>query len=249
MLRFTEEDRTNLLKRVIEIGETDNRVTGGALIGSVATETFDAWSDIDITFGINSENEPKLVLEEWTALLQEEYSVVHHFDLIHLSTIYRVFLFSNGLELDLSVTPENDFGPRASGFKLLFGKANEMQVASPPLPEAFIGLCWHHIMHTNTAINRGKKWHAEFWISSLRNHLIARKCSRLELVSSFAKGADALPQQEVDVFQDTLVVSLETDEMRRALQAIVVIFLSEVKLVNKELAEQFEKVFSISLTR
>jgi predicted nucleotidyltransferase len=120
---FTERERNIVLERVIEIARVDNRVSGGALVGSFAKDSIDKWSDIDITFGIKSGFEHLTVLDEWTKKLKSEFKIIDDFDVRSASAIYRVILFSNGLELDLSVAPEVEYGPLSHNFKLLFGEA------------------------------------------------------------------------------------------------------------------------------
>ena len=61
MTSFTTTERTQVYERVLEIAKADARVTGGAIVGSFASNKEDELSDIDITFGIKTEIKPPFV--------------------------------------------------------------------------------------------------------------------------------------------------------------------------------------------
>src|SRR5579859_1683836 len=113
---FTAQHRDHVRQRVLEIAKADSRVTAGALIGSTAFGGGDDWSDIDITFGITNGSMPETVLDDWAKILNQEFSVLDHFDLHSGPSVYRVFLLLSGLEVDVSVTPADEFGARGPYF-------------------------------------------------------------------------------------------------------------------------------------
>jgi predicted nucleotidyltransferase len=244
---FTISERTQVYERVLAIAKADSRVTGGAVVGSFASNNEDELSDIDITFGIKSGIEVAQVLQEWTELLNADFNIIDFFDIKFSTSIYRVFLFHNCLELDLSVVPENDYGAITPNFRLLFGKANKPKIPSKPDVEHLIGLGWHHVLHANSAICRSKPWQAEYWISALRDHIISMKCIRLGLPSVYAKGADSISNQEIRGMESTFIKSLDLSELTVTLIAITQFLISEIqhhdeKLANK-LATTFQKLF------
>ena len=241
MIPFNNSDRELLRKRLIELAEDDARVTGGADIGSSANSSWDRWSDIDITFGIANGIDVKEVLDEWTIQLNVEFAIVHHFDVRSGTAIYRVILFNNGLELDLSAAPEADFGARTPNFSLLFGRSKQISEFPTPNVQDTIGWGWHHILHANSAIRRRRFWHAEYWISALRNHVLAMRCQRYGLASAQSRGADKLPANELRALDDTLVRSIDQDSLSKALQATSREFFREVDFVDEPLAATLEQ--------
>src|SRR6185312_9066113 len=247
MTSFTISERKQVYERVLAIAKADNRVTGGAVVGSFANNNEDELSDIDLTFGIKSGIEVAQVLQEWTESLNAVFNVIDSFDIKFATSIYRVFLFSNCLELDLSVVPEKDYGAITSNFRLLFGKANKPKISSKPDVENLIGLGWHHVLHANLAICRRKPWQAEYWISALRDHIISMKCIRLGLSSIYAKGADNISNQEIKGMESTFIKSLDLSELTVALIATSGFLISEVQHYNKKLAiklaDTFQKLF------
>src|SRR5438067_6528284 len=109
---FTAEQRDHVRQRILALAQSDPRGTAGALTGSMALGGGDRWSDIDVAFGIIDGITPEAVLADWTQVLEREYGVLDHFDLRAGSSLYRVFLLPDGLEVDVAVTPSGDFGAR-----------------------------------------------------------------------------------------------------------------------------------------
>src|SRR5439155_10510144 len=116
----------------------DPRVTSGALVGSLALGGGDAWSDLDLTFGLADDATIPEVLDGWTRQLEKEFQAAHLFDLPYQSTMYRVFLLPSDLQVDLSFTPGREFGAITPKFELLFGSAVERpHIPAPSPPELF----------------------------------------------------------------------------------------------------------------
>jgi hypothetical protein len=226
---FTIQQRDYVRHFVLEMAQTDPRVTGGALIGSLAAGAEDRWSDIDVTFGIASGHAIEAVMEDWTQVLARKFGVLTQFDLRAGSSLYRVFLLPDGLEIDVSVTPEGEFGARGSHFHLLFGRAQPLQAPPPPEITHLIGLCWHHVFHAHSCIERGKPWQATYWIGELRNHTLALACIRLGENVAHGRGFDKLPAVVTDPFTETLVRSLDEPELRRALAAATKCLIKELE--------------------
>ena len=242
---FTVEQRDQVRDRVLEMAKADPRVTGGALVGSIAGGAEDEWSDIDITFAIANGTSIETVLADWTQVLERELGALHYWDLRSGSSIYRVFLLPSGLEIDLSVTPEQDFGARSPRFRPLFGIARQPeatpQVVRPPMIENaryMIGLGWHHVLHARSSIERGKPWRAEYWISGLRDETLALACLRLGVETSHGRGIDHLPNSLTGPLVDALVRSLDEPELRRALAAATACFISELEAWDPALCER-----------
>lgn len=238
---FTAKQRNHVRNYVMEMAQADPRVTGGALIGSTAAGIEDSWSDIDITFGIATGNAIETVIGDWTQILEQEFGVLHHFDLLAGSSLYRVFLLPNGLEIDVSVTPEEDFGERGPHFHILFGSAQQQSKATPPLDTShMIGLCWHHVFHARSCIERNRLWQAAYWISEIRNHTLALACIRLGELSAHGRGVDKLPADVTNPFADTLVRSLDEPELRRALAVVTMRLIAEIEQWNTTLCARLQ---------
>jgi hypothetical protein len=80
-LVFTVEQRDALRERVLRLGEEDERVVAGAVVGSLAVDGGDRFSDVDLTFGIADHVQVAEVLDDWTRTLSAELGAVQLADL------------------------------------------------------------------------------------------------------------------------------------------------------------------------
>src|SRR5207253_2337309 len=137
------------------------------------------------------------VIGDWTTFVYDGLGALHHFELEAPPARYGAFLLPSGLEFDLGFTPESHFGPRGPSFRLVFGRVKAEP--GPPAVDAdhLVGRGWHHVLHARMAIARAKPWQAEYWISTLRDHVIELICLRLGQPTAYAKGADSLPADVV----------------------------------------------------
>lgn len=228
----TERDRVR--ERLLELAAADDDVAGAANTGSYVSGSGDEWSDIDLAFAIRGELAP--ALERWTELLYESFAAIHHWDLPFGSTIYRVFLLPNCLEVDIAFTPEAEFGPRGPNWRTVFGETVELAQGGPPASDDLVGLAWHHVLHARACIERGKPWQAEWLIGGVREHVLALACLRLGHTTRFAKGNDLLPSELTAPLEATLVRSLDNDELHRALAAAADALVAELERTDSALA-------------
>lgn len=239
---FTAGYRDQVRQRVLEMARNDPRVTAGAITGSMAFADGDNWSDIDVAFGIADGVALEDVLHDWTRTLEQELGVVAHFDLPSGSSIYRVFLLPNGLEIDVGVTPAQEFGARGPNFHMLFGMAQKLQEVPPPDAFYLIGLAWHHVLHARSCIERHKLWQAEYWISALRDHVLALMCLRYGESAYYGRGIHRLPASVTAPLADALVHSLGEQELRRALAVATKCLIGEVEKWNSVLCARLRPV-------
>jgi hypothetical protein len=224
---FTPQDRDRVQTRVLEWAQADPRVVAGAVVGSLAHEPGDRWSDLDLTFAAEEGVPIQTVLEDWSARLADEFDAVRLFDLPSGGAIYRVFLLRGCLQFDLSFSPASQFGAIGPNFRLLFGTAIEKGFVGPPSARELFGYAVHHAVRARVCIERGRYWQAEYWISRLRDHAMSLACRRLGLPAHYGRGFDDLPDEVRRGFIDSLVSSLERVDLRRALGSAVEALLRE----------------------
>src|SRR5258707_4397663 len=214
---FSVIDRDRIRDHVLQRAAAHARVVAGAVVGSLAHDDGDRWSDLDLTFAV-TDNLPILdVLEDWTRYLVEEFDAAHLFDLPSGPSIYRVFLLPGCLQFDLSFTPASQCGATGPMFRLLFGNAIEKSYPQPPPAQELFGYAVHHALRARFCIERGRYWHAEYWISGTRDYALSLACRRRGLSAVHGRGFDDLPADVRDRFKGALVTSLERDELLRAL--------------------------------
>jgi predicted nucleotidyltransferase len=231
---FTPERREEVRQRLLDLAREDEHVVAAAIIGSYVAGTEDEWSDVDLTLGIRGEVAD--ALDRWTRRLYDEFEAIHHWDLPWGSTTYRVFLLPELLQVDVSLTPESDFGPRGPNWRTVFGETIDVQPAPPPSVGTVAGLAWTMGLHALRSIARGKPWQAEHMISGVRDHVLELACLRLGYPTRYARGADELPAELTEPLTDALVRSLDESELRRALATVTTALAAELERSDPELA-------------
>jgi hypothetical protein len=237
---FTIQERESIQERILAIARADNRIAAGALLGSLALGPGDRWSDLDLSFGLADGTSMDAVLADWTTHMEREFSAVALFDLPRFTSMYRVFMLPNNLQIDLSFTPASDFGALGQKFALLFGKAVERNPIPKPSAQHLFGLAAHHALRARICIERQRYWQAEYWISDLRDTAFSLACLRHGLDVSEGRGFDSLPSQTLALGQAAIVCSLDRKELLRALSAAVELLLHEAHDV-RELASKTDQ--------
>jgi hypothetical protein len=227
---FTPEQRDALRERVMELARSDARIVAGAVVGSIAAGTADRWSDVDLTFAVADGIAVGEVLGAWTRTLAGELDAVRLVDLERGPTTYRVFLFPEALQLDLSMTPASEFRAGGPKFRLEFGEASERPTArttgtlfidTPLVAQDIFGWGVVYALHARACIERGRSWQAEHYVGAVRDHALALACLRHGLPPAQARAVDDLPPEALDRFRGTHVSGLETESLRSALGSSV----------------------------
>ena len=237
---FSPEQRDRLREQIIAAARADRRVTGAAMTGSAALGGEDEWSDLDLFFGVDEAEDIAGAMADMTELMYREHRALHHFDVVAGPATYRVFLMDSTLQVDLAFAPESSFGAVAPSFRVLFGEAVERPPITSPAAMSLLDFGWLYALHARSSIERGKAWQAEYMLGMIRNQVIAAACLRHGLPAREGRGADRLPQSELQRFEGTLVRSLEPAELRRAMRSAIGSLLEEIALVDSGIAARIE---------
>jgi hypothetical protein len=236
---FTVEERDALVEHVRQLAEEDERVVAGALVGSLAVDAGDRFSDVDLTFGITDRVPVVDVLDDWTGPLVDQLDAVPLVDLVRGPTTYRVFLLPKALQLDLSMTPAVRFRPAGPRFRLLFGEtiggfepptppvAGDLFISTPSVARDIFGWGVIYALHSRACIERGRLWQAEHYVGAVRDHALSLACLREGLPPSQARTYDDLSAETLTRLGDAHVGALEAGALRAALAVSVVALLWE----------------------
>lgn len=237
---FTVEQRDALRERLLRLAEEDERVVAGALVGSLAVDAGDRFSDVDLTFGIADHVRIAYVLDDWTRRLIDELDAVQLADLVRGPTTYRVFLLPDLLQLDLSMTPAARFRPAGPRFRLLFGEtavdesgdpaptvAGDLFIPTPSVARDIFGWGVIYALHARACIERGRVWQAEHYVGAVRDHALSLSCLRQGLPAGQARSFDDLAAETLARFEDAHVGTLEPGALRAALTASVFALMRE----------------------
>jgi hypothetical protein len=256
---FTVEQRDALRRRVLGLADEDERVVAGAVVGSLAVDGGDRFSDLDLTFGIAAQVPVADVLDDWTRTFVDELEAVHLVDLERGPTIYRVFLLPDALQFDLSMTPAPRFRPAGPRFRLLFGATaasdpetapvtEDLFIATPSVPKSIFGWGVVYALHARACIERGRVWQAEHYVGAVRDHALSLACLLRGLPVAQARSYDDLPAEVLARSEAAHVGTLDPAALRSALAASVVALMREgseaglphASLVAERLAELHE---------
>jgi hypothetical protein len=224
---FTVETRIQLKLKLLEFATRDPRLSGVAVTGSDAVGREDRWSDIDLAFGVSDPALVGAVLSDFSDFMYAQ-GAIHHHDVRAGSWTYRVFFLPGGLHADLAFVEEGEFRPLGPAFKLVFGDAKPVEPFPSPNPKDIVGLAWLHALHARSSILRNKLWRAEYMVSAVRNHTLALACIRLGVPSTHGRGVDSLPESVTRPLLESMVGHLNSDELWRALDAVLQSLAAEV---------------------
>ena len=224
---FSTAYRDRIFSQVLEWASADHRIVAGAVVGSMATDPGDRWSDLDLSFAVGNGSSVGPVLEDWTGKLVAEFSANKLFDLPADQSIYRVLLLPGCLQFDLSFTPAHDFGAIGPHFKLLFGEAIEKPHFLPPRAEDLFGYAVHHLVRARFCIERDRMLQAEYWVSSARDYALNLACLQRGISASHGRGFDQLPPELRLQVATALVRSIDRDSLLAAVSVTVDILLAQ----------------------
>ena len=236
---FTVEQRDALRERVLMLSQEDEHVVAGALVGSLAVDAGDRFSDLDLTFGVADHQHVADVLDRWTRTLSDELDAVQLAELERGPTTYRVFLLPDALQLDLSMTPAAQFRPAGPRFRLLFGETaadesetpastpGDLFIPTPSVAGDIFGWGVIYALHARACIERGRVWQAEHYTGAVRDHALSLACLRQGVPAVQARGYDDLPAETLARFEGAHVGALEPGTLRAALGASVLALMRE----------------------
>jgi len=218
---FTPEYREEVREKLIQHSREDKRIVSAAAVGSYAGNAVDRWSDIDLTFGYDPVFSIDSMLNSWTEYVSSEFSGVPILDISRGSSVYRVFIFPGCLQVDLSFTPQSDFGSISRHFSLIYGSKKDLPNAAGQSAEECFGFLAHHLLRVRVCVERGRLWQAEFWLSEARNYALKLCCLSRGLNTDHGRGFDDLPQDILEPYKNTLIKELTSEELAKALSALI----------------------------
>lgn len=235
---FTVPERSHLRAALVDAAHADEDVVGAALVGSAATGREDPWSDIDLVLQIRADADPEDVAERWTADLYEIHSAAHHLDVIASGVLYRVFLLSSSLQVDISFWPEHEFRATEQGFTLLFGTPQPSTEPADPSVSHATGMAWLYALHSRSAIARGRTWQAVMMLDHLRDQILVLACIRHGLNPHHGREADQLPPVVLDALAAARATGVERAELTRSHRELLQLLDGEIEQHDRALSAQ-----------
>jgi hypothetical protein len=238
---FTIDEREHLRNELVSAARSDRNIAGAAHTGSFASSRTDRWSDIDLALCLKPAASHEQVVVEWTDYLYRDCGAVAHVDVARGTTLFRVFLLENTLQVDIAFWREQDFGALGPSFQLIFGEAGSARAAPQPDPRELIGMAWLYALHVRSSLARGRTLQAEYMLTGMRNHVCELICLRSGVLSQQGRGLDDLSADDRKMVSACIPHSLEPSELKRAFRVIVSMLLREVQQVDQELEAKLAK--------
>jgi len=239
---LTAEERERLRDELVSAAQSDPNLCGAAHTGSAASGQLDRWSDIDLALCLKPTALYDQVVAEWTGRLYQRHDAVAHVDVMRGTTLFRVFLLKNTLQVDVAFWRAEDFGAIGPHFRLIFGEAKPARPAPPANPQDLIGMAWLYALHARSSLARGRVLQAEYMLGGMRNHVFELACLRCGVVAKQGRGLDDLPTAERESAVRCIPRSLETAELQRAFQETTEALVREIQHVDGELESKLKKV-------
>jgi len=239
---YTPQDRHEIRSAILDRAAADARFSGVAITGSAAGGREDEWSDIDLAFGVRPAGEVRQALADWTEYMYAAHGALHQVDVQAGAWTYRVFLLANGLQVDLAFVKEEEFRAMGPDFRLVAGEARAAGVIPGPPVGYLIGFGWLYALHARSSIGRGKVWQAEYMISGVRDTALSLACLRHGVPAVQGRGLDQLPGEVAGPFAESLVRSVEVEELKRAFRAAVRLLVAEIRIADGAVGSRIEGV-------
>lgn len=235
---FSPDDRKLVREWLIELARSDPRVTGVALVGSAAEGREDKWSDIDVALRLGADVDAPSLADGWSASISQRFDVVDQLDVWSDLTLFRVFLLSDTLQIDVSFWPGSRFAASGGAFHVVFGQANPAVPDSPFDAGTAIRMGWLYALHVRSSLARDRRWQAIHMINGMRERVLELTCARHGLPTRHGRGLDDLPETESRVLVGTLVTSPHDEQLYQAFELLADALLAEAQHAELRLAKR-----------
>lgn len=242
---FSVRDREQRQSDLISLAESDEEIIGAALVGSSATGKQDTLSDIDLALQIAPDSDITAVIDRWTELVKSVVPIAHTLDVVAGNgVLYRVFLASDSMQMDISFWPHDEFRASGDRFRLLFGTPNEPAIPHDENVDALIGMGWLFAIHVRSALAREQYWYAHSLMDSMRIRIMMLASIRHGLDPHQRREVDQLPEPYLIELRATLASSLERDALTAAFSGLMTVYLAEIAAHDPELFAKLSPTLS-----
>lgn len=223
---FSIDERGSLRRRIIDRAMDDPQVSACALLGSGARGDEDAWSDIDLALQLEEGPDLEVAADRWTTWLGTIAAVADTLTIRASGALYRVFLLSNSMQVDLSFWPHETLRSTGGAIRPIFGTIRVSDVR-PADAQAYVRMGWLYALHARSAIARGHSWQADMMLAELRNQIIALACHRTGLDPAEGRDAHRLSAELSARLLAARASNLDAYEQARSLQDTLALYRQE----------------------
>jgi predicted nucleotidyltransferase len=239
---YTHVEREEILNCILTSLKTDERIAGVLIVGSGAVGFDDEYSDIDLSVVVADDNNVHPVFCDYGETIEKLLSIIGHFEVKYgVHSYLHGFLTDNFLEIDIGFVCLSELTARKGRWNVAFDRSGRieeiMQSSWEKRPQKDIkgiylyriNSIWHHIIHVVIALKRNQPWKALHYLERVRNQTFELAGLRMGLEVDNFRQVDPMPEDFLSGLKQTLVISLDANEIMRALRLALKSFFYEAQ--------------------
>lgn len=166
--------------------------------------------------------------DRWTTWLESVETVADTLTIYSSGALYRVFLLSSSMQVDLSLWPHGSLRSTGGAIRPIFGTVRAPEERHTE-PQTYVRMGWLYALHARSAIARDRSWQADMMLAELRNQVIALACHRSGLYPAEGRDAHRLPAELSARLLASRAISLDAHEQARSLRETLDLYREEAE--------------------
>lgn len=238
---YTEQDRDNLLSRIVEFVAGDSLFEGLVQIGSGANGYRDIYSDIDLMVGCFSKDDIPLAEKSLIAMFHTHGAIYIDHRRWSDTVLGLSAYWDNGLSVDLSFMPTEEIPIRSQRWVIRLSKTTEftnaIQNRAADLGEQHPILLDNAICHKflyalrrcEIATKRGEYIFADMMLAEARQYLLTMEAARCGKDLHQFKAYNSLPLEFMEKLEATYPLTRNTEGIVATTNNLLALFLDVVE--------------------
>lgn len=247
---YSEEDRKNILDKLVRIMKSIDDIGGVILVGSGAKGFTDKWSDIDLSIVVLEEKKTRKVWETINHEITSSFNLIKMaFNEYGENNFLSIVFLDNYLELDIGVISINNLVAKKRPWNVLYDRAGtvakkmgnswkEKRIFEQSLEiEESLNSIWYHIKNGAFALKRNKLWRATKEIEELRNEIVMVRALQENKVAKHFRDVDDMDGKFLEKLEKTFFKEVTIIELSGALNNCVKLYFD----LTKELSINYDE--------
>ena len=236
---YSVEERENSLNRLVNYLSNINSVKAVVLVGSLAGNESDKYSDIDFSVIVDDES-VEMVYNEFCNKLETNNDIFRYFKQIYgeKNCLAGIFL-KNGLEIDVGFATEENFLKKCESnavpkYKVMYGRNDfSLNASSKETKEDYQALLkqanldiWYNLKNAIYGLKRNRLFRVIKELDDIRNQLLEIIAVREGVEFSHFKEIDKLSDDIKNKLSQTYFKEVSDKELKRSLMSLLNLFIS-----------------------
>lgn len=255
---YSVEERENSLNRLVNYLSNINSVKAAVLVGSLAGNESDKYSDIDFSVIVDDES-VEMVYNEFCNKLETNNDIFRYFKQIYgeKNCLAGIFL-KNGLEIDVGFATEENFLKKCESkavpkYKVMYGRNDfSLNASSKETKEDYQALLkqanldiWYNLKNAIYGLKRNRLFRVIKELDDIRNQLLEIIAVREGVEFRHFKEIDKLSDDIKNKLSQTYFKEVSDKELKRSLMSLLDLFIDILNKDNmQEEATEYRIMFS-----